>query len=294
MIGKPLIRVEMRGGLGNQLFQAAAGYALARRLGAELQFELFHYRHSSKRDFGLSAFDHGGEIIQTRRTLSRRLLKKAGNAFGGLGFVYTPGWSGPCLREQSYSYDPRIEKVEGSCYLRGYFQSWRYFESCTPDIKRIFDPARAASTQAIAFAQEMPEDALCVHVRAGDYLKDPKSNAVHGTLPASYYDHAIDFMRALGRAKSIYCFSDNMEAAQGLLQGHQGITFVQGFNALDDMYLMSRAKSHIIANSTFSYWAAFVAGTNDPCVIAPHAWFTEDELKRKSTRDLYPPTWNKM
>ena len=287
----PIIRVELRGGLGNQLFQAAAAHAVARRIGATIEFELFHYRSGNHRDFGLNAFHHGGRVIHTPRNLGRRLLQKLFRPISKFGFVYAPGWRGPIFKELSYAYDRRIESIADSCYLRGYFQSWRYFDDIAVDIRTAFDPALAASIEAVAFAEKMERNALAVHIRAGDYAANPKARLVHGTLPASYYQRAIGLMQEQGRADKIFCFSDTIEAARSLLEGVPNVTFVEGFNAFDDLYLMSRARSHIIANSTFSYWSAWLATPEDGLVIAPKAWFTEEELKKVDISDLFPPEW---
>ena len=287
----PVIRVELRGGLGNQLFQAAAGYALATRLEGELEFELFNFRTRTGREFALTPFPIGGRVIHTKRTFSNRLLRKAEKTLRPFGYIHAPSWKGPVLEEKSYRYDRRIEDVAGSCYLRGYFQSWLYFHNCSTSLKQAFDPFFGASDRAKEFASAMSQDALIVHVRAGDYLKDPKINAVHGVLDADYYHRAIQCMQKKGRASKIYCFSDNMPAALEILKDHTNISFVEGFSAADDLFLMSQGKSHIIANSTFSYWGAWLTRSTEPIVIAPRAWFSKEELKRTDTSDLYPSNW---
>jgi len=287
----PVIRVELRGGLGNQLFQAAAGFALATRLEGELEFELFNFRARTGREFALTPFPIGGKVIHTNRTFSSRLLRKVEKTLRPFGYIHAPSWKGPVLEEKSYRYDRRIEDIAGSCYLRGYFQSWLYFDNCSASLKQAFDPVFGASDRAKEFASAMSQDALIVHVRAGDYLKNPKINAVHGVLDADYYHRAIEAMREKGRASKIYCFSDNMPAALEILKGQDDISFVEGFSAADDLFLMSQGKSHIIANSTFSYWSAWLAKTSDPYVIAPQAWFSAEELKRTDTSDLFPKDW---
>jgi len=284
----PRIRVELRGGLGNQLFQAATGYALAHRLQGKLELEVAHFRSVNLRGFGLAPYPHHAEIINSPRSPLFRALRQLAKH---LPFKVAPGWNGAIFEEQNYAYDERIETLSGDHYLRGYFQSWRYFDAIADDIRRIFDPAQVASQQALDFASSIKPNALSIHVRAGDFLKDPVVNEVHGTLPADYYQRAIKLALAARPVDQLLCFSDNMPVAREVLQSFNNITFVEGFSQYDDMFLMSRAHSHIIANSTFSYWSAWLDGRDNPFVIAPRAWLTPRELKKTYIGDLYPTDW---
>ena len=134
---QPVIRVELRGGLGNQLFQAAAGYCVGKRVDGDLQFELFNYRTNTGREFALTPFQLSYTVVHTPRSFSHRMLRKAEKALTAFGWTYAPAWKSSTFHEKSYAFDPRILHINDSCYLRGYFQSWRYFESCSADIKAI-------------------------------------------------------------------------------------------------------------------------------------------------------------
>ena len=285
------IRVELRGGLGNQLFQAATGLSLAKRLQAQLQFELFAYRSESLRGFALAPFSHGADLINTKRSPAARVLRHLGKAVPNGWFSVAPDWRGAILQERDYAYDERIEHVSSDCYLRGYFQSWRYFAEDTALIRRAFDPAQAASPAARDYSALMGENALSIHVRGGDFLQNNKANEIHGTLGADYYQRALQLARKAGYWDRLFCFSDNPEHARKLLIDYKGVTFVEGFSQYDDLFLMSVARGHIIANSTFSYWAAWLDGKADALVISPRAWLTPKALKTTYIGDLYPPGW---
>lgn len=289
---RPVIRVELRGGLGNQLFQAATGYALARRLNGDLQFDVSSFRAGASRGYALEPFGHGATLVKEARGPARRLLRRLGKAFPGDILKRPSGWRGRMLTEQGYAYDPRIETVSGDCFLRGYFQSWRYFADHDAAVRAAFDPEAAASARARAFAAESG-DYLAVHVRAGDFLQDAKINAVHGVLPADYYLAALELARSERPAPRTLVFSDNVEAARRLLaaETHSALTFVEGFSAVDDLYLMSRGRGHVIANSTFSYWSAWLDGSPTPFVVAPKAWLSPEALKTTDISDLYPSRW---
>lgn len=285
------IRMELRGGLGNQFFQAAAALSLAKRLKAQLQFELFTYRSESLRGYALSPFPLGADLINTRRTPLARVLRHLGKALPDGWLMVAPAWGGDILQERDFAYDERIEQVSGDCYLRGYFQSWRYFAHDAAMIRQLFDPQLAASPVAKDYAASMGDNALSIHVRAGDFLLNPKANQVHGTLGSEYYANAIRLARESGYGDKVFCFSDNIDHARKILEGAGEVIFVEGFSQYDDLYLMSCARGHIIANSSFSYWAAWLDDKARPLVIAPRAWFAPNYLKKTYIGDLHPPGW---
>jgi hypothetical protein len=286
----PAIRVELQGGFGNQLFQAAAALAVARRIDGRLQFETRRFRSTSLRGYGLAPFPHGAEIFNTQANAFQRLRRRAGKILPLAALRQPEGWRGRVLDEAGYAYDARIEDLRDSCYLRGYFQSWRYFADCAGHVRALFDPAQAASDSAKTFACALGPRALSIHLRAGDFLKDPAAYEFHGVLDRDYYHRAIALARAQRAPERIFCFSDNSAHARALLAHVPDVTFVEGFNQFDDMYLMSRAGSQIIANSTFSYWSAWLAAQDDPFVIAPKAWVAP-RIPPLDIRDLYPPGW---
>ncbi|MDB5570124.1 MAG: glycosyl transferase family 11 [Hyphomicrobiales bacterium] len=287
----PVIRAELRGGLGNQLFQAAAGFALARKIGGRLQLDVSHYKPGAARGYALGDFPHGAEVVRTSRTPLQRALRRIGKALPGSVLKKPPGWRGAFIEEASYAYDPRVLAAEGDAYLRGYFQSRRYLDACAGDLRAAFDPRPGASARALDFAQELGEGSLALHVRAGDFLQDSKINAVHGTLPADYYRDALGLARASLPGLRAFVFSDNAPVARALLGDEPGVMFVEGFSAHDDLYLMSSAGAHVIANSTFSYWSAWLDPRPGAFVIAPRAWLSADQLRKQSIADLYPPGW---
>ncbi len=286
----PRIRVELRGGLGNQLFQAAAAYSLAKRIDARLQFEVSNFRSASLRGYALQPFAHGAEIFNSPRSLPYRALRQLAKLAPSGILKVAPDWDG-IFEEQSYAYDARLETLQGDWFLRGYFQSWRYFNDCAAQIRQTFSPLIAASQAAKDYAANISPHSLSIHVRAGDFLKNPVANEVHGTLGRDYYQRAIKLARAARPCEQLLCFSDNTPFARDLLQGCGDITFVEGFSQHDDMFLMSCAQSHIIANSTYSYWSAWLDGRDDPFVVAPRAWLTERALRETYIGDLYPPDW---
>jgi hypothetical protein len=274
--------------LGNQLFQAATAYSLARRLSGQMILDVTRLKLGRARSFALDGFPLGAKIYATppiglvTRRLMKMILHKHGRPWS---------WHGSIFQERSYAFDARIGEQSGDTFLRGYFQSPKYFNAHAAELRAILDPSRQASRKAQEFAETMGEQALAVHVRAGDYASNPKFAAFHGQLSPSYYSAALSRARQERSFDRIFVFSDSPEVARTYFPHAPDCEFVEGFSASDDFFLMSRARGHIIANSTFSWWSAWLDPRPDALVIAPKAWFSPEALKSNDIGDLYPDGW---
>lgn len=286
-----MIRVELLGGLGNQLFQAAAGYALARRLGAGLEFDISRFRQAGSRAYALEGLAHGAKVVGSPKAGASRLISRMGRALDFRKAKAPLGWPGNAFRERDYAYDPRFESLEGSIYLSGYFHSERYFSADAAAIRAAFSLLPQVGERARAFAAGMAPESLAVHLRIGDFKQAQHFNAVHGTLGMRYYRDAIALARAARPVSQIYVFTDTPDAIPALIPEGTPYTAVTGFSAPEDLYLMSVARSHIIANSTFSWWSAWFDDRPDKLVIAPRAWLAPEALKKTYIGDLYPEGW---
>ncbi|MCA0401099.1 MAG: alpha-1,2-fucosyltransferase [Proteobacteria bacterium] len=290
MTSAPIVRVELLGGMGNQLFQAAAGFALAKRLGAALEFDISRFRDQGARSYALDNLAHGARIAGNDLSPLARAQHRIIRTLTPKALRRPPGWRGVVFREASYAYDPRFEHLSGRVCLSGYFHSARYFDPVAAEVRRAFDLAQIASEKARAFARTLPPHALAVHARIGDF-KDEAFSATHGTLAARYYRDAIALARAARPVEEIFLFTDTPDAAQAMIPDDVSYRLVKGFSAADDLFLMSSAAHHIIANSTFSWWSAWMAPQLGSLVIAPRAWLTPQALKKTYIGDLYPEGW---
>lgn len=285
------VRVELLGGLGNQLFQAAAGLALARRLGASLEFDISRFRNSGSRAYALDGLAHGATLVGAQRRGAGRLASRVVRALDFRRARAPIGWSGAAFRERDYAYDPAFERLTGSCYLTGYFHSERYFADHAEAIRQGLSLLPQVGDAARAFAGSMAPNSLAVHLRVGDFKAAQHFNAVHGTLGLPYYRNAIALARAARPVDEIYVFTDTPDAIPALMPEGTSYRAVTGFSAAEDLYLMSRARSHIMANSTFSWWSAWFDERPDKLVIAPRAWLAPEMLKKTYIGDLYPEGW---
>ncbi len=283
------IAVRLSGGLGNQLFQAAAAIAVAARSGRDPVFDVsFFDKTRSGRRYALDALAVpfrttrlfvGGPIAAARRKLRE-----------GLGLAPPARrWNGPVHRQTGFGFDPSFRSVSAPCLLLGDFQSPLYFEEAEARIRAVFDVSSRLSDAARPHLEAIAAgDAVSVHVRRGDYASDPGALHRHGLIGEDYYRGAVARIRERTGCGRFFVFSDAPAEARRLL-GEDGFTYVEGTGPLDDFHLMSRCRHHVIANSTFSWWAARLGegGTT----VAPKNWFSPDWAERPDTADLFPPEW---
>lgn len=289
-----MIVVRLDGGLGNQLFQYATGRALALSHSTELLldttalgregrgrtargYELHHF-HCQARP-AIASEMRGVSMLHRMPRLARWV---------GRWHVHT---------ETGLGYDPTVATLPENSYLAGYWQSFRYFEQVAGTLASDLEPAKALSPASQALADEMPSSAaVAVHVRRGDYVSLVAAAKLHGTLPLAYYVAAIAQMRkAVGKPR-FYVFSDEPAwcATHLPLQAHElrQVSHNHGLDAWQDLVLMGRCQHHIIANSSFSWWGAWLADQRRPLaqrqVLAPMRWFAGQD---HDTLDRYPAHW---
>ena len=282
-----VVLVQLHGGLGNQMFQAAAGIALSRRLGLPLAFDLSRFRGKAHKAYALSPFEIRAEI---RQPAPPSFLTRAGRAWRrafSKPLSHVPvDWQGAVYREPHFHYDPCFEALAGPVLLQGYFQSPRYFAGHEHAIRKAFDASKAVSQKAHALARSIAgQSSLAVHVRRGDMAGDPKMAAVHGTLGHEYYDAAVERVRETDRHVRIFLFSDDAGEAERYAKRYGGKA-LRGESALDDLWLMCQCTHHVIANSSFSWWSAFLDPREGGLRIAPKLWFAPGEIQNVIVSDL--------
>lgn len=278
----PTVRVRVVGGLGNQMFCAAAGMALAQRLSAALEFELYQFRESSAKTlpYELGPFDLPATLVQSN---DWRYKSQAGPYRWLRGITV---W-----RQPGHHFDPQFEHLSGTVYLKGYFQSWRYFAPIAAKVRDAYDLRRAISEVGrvhAAAAQAAGQRAVAVHVRRGDYAQHQSRFTL---LHEDYYQRAIRLIaRAVDRPQ-FFVVSDDLSAARSLFADRPDTTFVEGGTAFDDMHLIASCQHHIIANSSFSWWGAYLSRNEDGLTLAPRAWFSREVSLQTYVDDTYPDGW---
>jgi hypothetical protein len=289
-----MIISKIIGGLGNQMFQYAAGRSLSLRLGMRHLVDLSSFdKYKIHQGFELkNVFDcqvniaseaECMELLGWQRNLNvqRILSKPVASIFRRSSFVFEP----------NYNYWPDFEMINRSCYLSGYWQSWRYFRNCENIIRRDFtfvqhSDAIFEKTKNLILGGE----SISLHVRRGDYVENLKAQNKHGSSTLAYYNEAIENM-AKGLSQPIFfIFSDDPGWAFDNIKMKYSCHYINdnfGNASFKDMQLMSLCRHHIIANSTFSWWGAWLNANPHKRVIAPLKWFANAQ----HVPDLFPDSW---
>jgi len=283
-----MITVRLLGGLGNQLFQYATGRALSLRLGVPLAIddrEAKRAEHTWLQP-ALHHFDThalGGAPLPPDRT--KRLRYAAWRAFGR---------SPQFLRETDLGVNAAIMNAADNVYLHGYFQSELYFQDFKEQIRddlKVMTPPSAENADWLLRLRET-SGATAVHLRRGDYVADAKAAATHGSVGPDYYARGIGELEArLGRELELFVFSNDPDWCRETLSLPRPFTVI-GHNSADDHYedlrLMAACQHHIIANSTFSWWGAWLGASPTQTVIAPEQWFG---VGARQNPDILPEHW---
>ncbi len=286
-----MVIVRLSGGLGNQMFQYAAGRAIAHRRRVPLKLDVSEFQNGSHRIYALEAFNINGSIISSQAIESFKTSATSRSAL--LLDKLRPYYRRPLIKESGFTFDPNILRASGQVYLDGYWQSEKYFEDIQELLRAEFTVKEQPQGANASMMERIKQSsaAVSLHVRRGDYASDPGSNQYHGTCSPEYYQSAVSKLIALGIQPHFFVFSDDIPWAQANLHLDYPASFVNqnGMSAdHEDLRLMSTCRHHIIANSSFSWWGAWLGSHPDMVVIAPRKWFNE---ATHDTRDLIPASW---
>jgi hypothetical protein len=288
-----MIIVNIIGGLGNQMFQYAVGKALAERNKQPLKLDITEFQNCNLRKYELTCFNIQAQIASKEEIysykyapfnrvnkLSRKLFKR--------DILKNTHY----LQEKHYHFDSDILNSKGNVYLLGYWQSEKYFTDVKEIILKDFTFKQPLSSSAQKYEQNiLSHNAVSIHIRRGDYVNNSATNSYHGTCSLNYYTKAIEIILNNTPESKFYIFSDDLTWAKANLNFiHEPIFVELGADSPDyeEMYLMSQCKHNIIANSSFSWWAAWLNQNPNKIVISPKKWFADTSI---NTDDLIPSTW---
>ncbi len=291
------IVIRFNGGLGNQMFQYALGRSLSTLPGTRVLFDMDFFDlppgEHTPRAFGLNAF-HAQCDRATPTQIG--LAKQRGSSLRAWLHAIHPRLAlDRSRRERGFAFDPTVLDHSGTAYFDGYWQSERYFNRVVQTLRQEFrfrlplDPERAAWAERI---QERPS--VSVHVRRGDYISHPAASAHFIPCDETYYDAAMNNLLQVAPNAEFFVFTDDPLWARNHMRTTNTLHFIAadpGAPAAADMHLMSLCKHHIIANSSYSWWGAWLNNKPGKQVIAPIRWFTDPSM---DTRDLIPPTWARL
>lgn len=297
--------VNIIGGLGNQMFQYAFALSLKNRFPEEeILIDTTHFKHIFMKKFRGANLHNGYEIEKVfpnanlKHASCRQLMRVT---------WYMPNYLlSRVVRKvlpkrkteyiqplvSSFAHLPEVYDIKGNCYYEGIWESVKNYMPCRGVIKQVFAHSEPEDTKNKEFIKNMDTtESVGIHIRRGDYLYEP---AFMNICDLDYYERAIAEIVSDGRKHDFYVFSNDMdwckEHISPLLKGHNivYVTHNVGDKSCWDMFLMTHCKDLIIANSSFSWWGAFLNQRNGR-VIAPKKW-----VNREAEYDIWLEEWIKM
>lgn len=286
-----MIVTHIFGGLGNQLFQLAIGKAVAKTLGVELRMDTRYFDKPRPDIMCLKHFtDNTPEADRVGLPAMRHdgILKFLKAKLDCAGFQV--------FKETSMQFDPGFKNLADNTHLQGYWQSELYFDEFESYIQ---DQLSVVTPPTLENKQVMLEQDKCfpvsLHVRRGDYILNAKFNAVHGSCDMDFYRRAADYIASkCDTEPTFFAFSDEPEWARENLKLDHKMRIISHNGTehnYEDIRLMSRCRHHIVANSSFSWWGAWLNPDPAKIIVAPTHWFADPDLQNNN---VVPEKWIRM
>lgn len=290
-----MIIVKLIGGLANQMFPYAAARSLACRQNTKLKLDITGFlEYKNSKDFSFRRYSLGAfniledfadqEEILSLSTRERRFYEKIINKKNVRPKTY--------YKEKFFHYDPSFLEIKGDVYLSGNWNSYKYFEGIDEIIRKDFSFKIRPSFENYKIIDMMRScESVSLHVRRGDYVKNVKTNELHGICDVSYYNNCVEYLKNKIKNIKYFIFSDDMSWVKRNLRIDGNVFYVENNDVLsgvEDLRLMTFCKHNIIANSGFSWWGAYLNNNSNKIVMAPKKWFNYDDI---NTSDLIPEKW---
>lgn len=286
-----MIVINIKGGLGNQMFQYALGRKLALQNSDELLMDTSGLDRANEmgdiyRPFSLGQFSIAGNVANPAQ------VQQYKNPYGIFSKILRK-FRFKVLRQMHMGWEPGILQIKKTRYLDGYWQSPKYFESIRAELLSDFSLREGWSETGQTLGQEMSaSESVSIHVRRGDYVANSSVHKAYGECSLGYYQAAIEKIKNKIKNPTFYIFSDDVSwVKDNLPVGDAVFVSGQGLKDAEEILLMSKCEHNIIANSTFSWWGAWLNQNKGKIVIAPKPWF---EVNEKFFQDLIPETWIRL
>jgi hypothetical protein len=274
-----MIIVKLKGGLGNQMFQYATGLAVAIHNNDKLALDVSHYENQSPKDtprtfelptFNISTFSFKN-ITPSKTTLFINKIKDK------------------LFPNNPYSFDP---KVFSSNNLEGAFQNETYFIDIREQILKEFTLKNESEKfiETRKYIKSIPS--VSIHIRRGDYISNSHAHTYHGVQTSEYYKKAYDhIVNTLGLNFTLFIFTDDIEWTRENITFHTNTYIISehNFSSAEELLLMSYCSHNIIANSSFSWWGAWLNQNPEKIIIAPQQW-----TAKNIQSDIIPKSWKKI
>jgi hypothetical protein len=256
-----MIIVRIVGGLGNQMFQYAFAKALEQK-GHKVQIDLSKFKKYKL---------HGGYQLD-KYDIDLKQASSILVFLAKIGFIKS-------IKEKSSLFDENLLNIEGRKYMKGYFQSEKYFKNIRETLITQYQKtdANTASTEEFSKRIKDTSSSCSLHVRRGDYVSNSKNHTIHGICDLDYYKKAVKHIQSKDNQTTFFIFSDDIPWTKENLKIDNVIFVDHKCTPHEDIYLMSLCKNNITANSSFSWWGAWLNKNKNKTVISPKQWYFNKE-----------------
>ena len=284
--------VNIMGGLGNQMFQYAFACILKEKYPNEkVLIDVHHYKYNGYKihqGFEInSIFPKASLPLASRKDVARLSYYMPNFWLSRVIRKVFPVRKTEYIQRLHYKYYPEALAIEGDMYFDGYWQSYEYFKDYKEVLLKTYAHGTPDEYNQRMISSLAETESVGVHIRRGDYKTSPQ---FYGICNLEYYSKAIEIIKKKVNNPSFYIFSDEIawckEKIAPLLEGCK-ITFVtenKGAKSCWDMFLMTHCKHLIIANSSFSWWGAFL-NNNGGTIVSPSRWVNREEEQQTPSYD---------
>jgi hypothetical protein len=284
------IYIKLSGGLGNQLFQYALGRSLAINNSCDLWIDTAWFSNipleSTPREILLKDFNTKANFID--------LAGEHEKLFRGKNWLDI--FSQRIKTEKKYfKYDEGISKIKNPIYLNGYWQSYKYFENIRSDLLTEITPKLIGVPNYIIYERliKNSNNPVAIHVRRGDYVSSKSASKIHEVLSINYYKKAIEAIKCRTKNQTLFFFSDDIDWVKEHFKNLENCHFIEPMkkneSVVQELYLMSLCENYIIANSSLSWWGAWLGKNKNKVVLYPEKWVSN--ISQISSTDLIPKDW---
>jgi hypothetical protein len=288
-----MIIIRLNGGLGNQLFQYALGRYLAHLHKIQLKLDI-RWFEKGIRDYELKYFNVQESIAtQEEINVTTKMTTSLVNRFQrNIIDPFLPYYKRSIVEEQTNSFDKNLFHSKSDVYIKGYWQSEKYFLDIEDQIRRDFTFKYELDHRNKDLSNKIKAcNAVSVHIRRGDYVFNPEYAKKYGACSIDYYQKSYSLLKSKLEQPYFFIFSDDIQWVENNINFFHPCVYVShntGQNSYKDLQLMSLCKHNIIANSTFSWWGAWLNDNPDKLVIAPKKWSNDINT---NTKDIFPKSW---
>jgi hypothetical protein len=294
-----MIIVRLIGGLGNHMFQYAVGRVLSLKWHSDLYLDITQLinppQNITPRSYELDNFNIKAAVA-SKDLLKQVPLSRKDMFRIGLQRIFSRAPIFHYVKEQTVDFDRRILSLPDNVYLDGNWQSEKYFSGISDIIREEFQILSNPSESNQKMLEKIQEcNSVSIHIRRGDYISNPKTHRIHFVCNEEYYRKAKEIILKQIENPHFFIFSDDPIWAQNNIVPDASVTYIShntGIQSNEDLRLMLHCQHHIIANSSFSWWGAWLGKKPGQVVVAPGRWFTSEE--EHNMNDRIPKKWIRL